>query len=100
MAIEGQDGSWIAGAQCLSTRRLGLTMGYVPRGPLVDWQDENQVQEVMERLLLLARTQGWHFLMIEPDLEDLPINRAVLRKFGYQPSRLSNSATQLHSSGP
>lgn len=89
VTLEGQDGSVTAGAQCLSIRRHGLAMGYVPRGPLVDWRDEGQTLEVKERLLALARAQGWHFLMIEPDLEDLPANRAALRALGFQPSRLS-----------
>ncbi len=87
--LEGPDGALIAGAQCLSIRGFGLAMGYVPRGPLVDWQDQSQVLEIRERLLHLARVQGWHFLMVEPDLEDLPAHRTALRALGFQPSRLS-----------
>ena len=89
VAMERQDGSVIAGAQCLSIRRYGVTMGYIPRGPLVDWGDKSQTLEVKERLLQLARAQGWHFLMIEPDLEDLPANRAILQELGFRPSQLS-----------
>lgn len=89
VTIGSKEGRWTAGAQCLSIRRNGLTMGYVPRGPLVDWQNENEVQEVKTRLAQLARTMGWHFLMIEPDLEDLPANRAILWELGFRPSHLT-----------
>ncbi len=89
VALERQDGSLLAGAQCLSIRRYGLAMGYIPRGPLVAWQDQDQSREVKERILDLARTQGWHFLTIEPDLEDLPVHREALRALGFQPSHLA-----------
>ena len=89
VVLEGPDGNLIAGAQCLSTSRYGLTIGYVPRGPLVDWQDVGLVREFKSRLLETARNLGWHFVMIEPDLEDLPANRELLLNLGLQPSQLS-----------
>lgn len=61
-------------------------MGYVPRGPLVDWDDLDQVTEIRDRLIALARASGMQFVKIEPDLEDLPLNRLVLRQLGFQPS--------------
>ncbi len=64
-------------------------MGYIPRGPLVAWQDVGQVEEFRARLLETAQELGWHFIMIEPDLEDLPANREILRNLGLQPSQLS-----------
>ena len=64
-------------------------MGYIPRGPLVAWEDAGLVQEFKARLLEKAQELGWHFVMIEPDLEDLPANRAILRNLGLQPSQLS-----------
>ncbi len=73
----------IAGAQLLHTRRYGISMGYVPRGPLVDWEDGLQATEVRDRLLALARSKGMQFIRIEPDLEDLPEYRLALQELGF-----------------
>ena len=76
----------IAGAQLLHTRRRGVSLGYVPRGPLVNWDDMDQAAEMRDRMIALARAQGMHFIKIEPDLEDLPVHRLMLRELGFQPS--------------
>ncbi len=79
-------GHIMAGAQLLHTRRRGVSMGYVPRGPLLNWDDRDQAVEMRDRMIALARARGMHFIKIEPELEDLPAQRLVLRELGFQPS--------------
>ena len=89
IAVEDSAHHIIAGAQCLFTRRHGLAMAYVPRGPLVNWDDIDQLIDVRDRLVALARARNAHFLKIEPELEDLPVNRLVLRQLGFRPSAVA-----------
>lgn len=56
-----------AAAQILFRRLpLGLTIGYVPKGPLLDWNDEAAVKTTLSRLRAIAKQQGAIFLKIEP----------------------------------
>ena len=47
-----QDGQLVAGAQILfRPAALGLLkIGYIPHGPLVDWQDEQQVEVLFNQI--------------------------------------------------
>ena len=62
----------IAGASVLFRRLpLGLaTFGYVPKGPLVDWDNAPLVSALFEGLDALCRARRAFALKIEPDLED------------------------------
>ena len=84
--LRGPSHQIIAGVQLLHTRRHGISMGYAPRGPLLNWDDMDLAGELRDRMLALARQLGMHFIKIEPDLEDLPVNRLALRQLGFQPS--------------
>ena len=58
-----------AGAQVLFRQLpLGLTIGYVPKGPLVDWADEAQGRAILAALHAEARRRRAIFLKVEPDL--------------------------------
>lgn len=89
VALTNRAGGIKAGAQCLGTRRAGVSFGYVPHGPLVDWTDRELLQEMTDRLLRTAQVHGWQFILAEPQLEDLPAHRTLLRSLGFVPSRLS-----------
>jgi lipid II:glycine glycyltransferase (peptidoglycan interpeptide bridge formation enzyme) len=85
-------GELVAGAQVL-TRRLPAGLGrlaYVPKGPLVDWADEEQVSALLAALDHTARSQGAIALMVEPDLPDEATHRERLRSFGLRPSPLGS----------
>ncbi len=77
----------VAGAQILYRRlpyRLG-SLAYVPKGPLVDWDDEDMVAHLIAALDWAARAQGAFALSLEPDLPDTPENQARLRAAGFAP---------------
>ncbi len=65
--------------------RLG-TIAYVPRGPVVDWQDPDKVDAVFTTLYQAARRRGAWALWVEPDLFDTPEVRARLHLRGLRPA--------------
>ena len=75
-----------AGALLLFRRAAGLTLGYAPRGPLVDWHDRSQTTVVLDSLEHACRMRGAAVLKIEPDLPDTWANRALLASYGFRPS--------------
>ncbi len=46
----------------------GLSLMYVPRGPLVDWENAGWRQRVMQDLQQFARASGAMFIKIDPEL--------------------------------
>ncbi|MBN1811282.1 MAG: peptidoglycan bridge formation glycyltransferase FemA/FemB family protein [Anaerolineae bacterium] len=82
----------IAGAQVL-IRHLPAGLGclaYVPKGPLVNWEDGAQVTAMMNALDRAARAQGAVALTIEPDLPDEDTHSEWLHALGFSPSPLSS----------
>ncbi len=82
----------IAGAQVLY-RRLPFGLGrlaYVPKGPLVDWEDATQMQALLEVLDRAARARGAIALTIEPDLPDEPLHHERLVALGFRPAPFSS----------
>jgi lipid II:glycine glycyltransferase (peptidoglycan interpeptide bridge formation enzyme) len=61
-------------------------LAYVPKGPLVDWGDEGQVEALLASLDSAARSQGAIALMVEPDLTDEAAHRERMRALGFRPS--------------
>jgi lipid II:glycine glycyltransferase (peptidoglycan interpeptide bridge formation enzyme) len=77
-----------AGAQVLY-RRIPAGLGclaYVPRGPLVAWEDPGQVSALLLRIRQAARDRGAVALMIEPQLPDGPEYRRQMQDLGFQPA--------------
>ena len=72
VALE-HDERLVAGAQVLF-RRLpwGQTLAYIPRGPLVDWEDSEQVGALLKAIGAIAAARRAVALKIEPDLPDEP----------------------------
>ena len=73
---EDENGKTVAAAQVLfrSVKLLkkfgpSLTIGYIPRGPLLDWSDTNTRNRVLRDLETLARKKKLIFLKIDPELE-------------------------------
>jgi peptidoglycan pentaglycine glycine transferase (the first glycine) len=82
----------IAGAQMLR-RHLPVGLGclaYVPKGPLVNWEDEAQVTATMIAIDRAARAQGAIVLTIEPDLSDESTHSEWLHALGFNPSPLGS----------
>ncbi len=85
VALE-EDGRIVAGAQVL-LRRLpwGQTLAYVPKGPLVEWNDDEQVRALLEAIVAVARSRRAVALKIEPDRPDDPQLAARLTSYGFRP---------------
>jgi len=80
-----------AGAQVLYRRLPGGLgkLAYVPRGPLVDWSNETQVQALIARLVGAARAHGAIALTLEPDLPDSAARREQLSRLGLRPAPIT-----------
>ncbi len=86
ITVADDAGSIRAGALLLYRRVAGLTMAYVPRGPLVDWQDAHTTTRLLAAIDHACRLRGAAFLKIEPSLPATPSNHALLATYGFQPS--------------
>ena len=78
----------VAGAQIL-VRRLPLALGsiaYLPKGPLVNWQDAAQVKAVLQLCDDAARAEHAIFLKLEPDLQAGEEPAQLLHALGWQAS--------------
>ncbi len=69
---------------------LPLAVGYVPKGPILDWSDSGLADAMLGRLEAEARRVGAIFVKIDPDVRsDMPMGQAVaalLARRGWQPS--------------
>ncbi len=82
----------VAGAQVLFRRLpragfLPLRVAYVPKGPLVAWNEEAQARRLLEELWRFCLRRGALLLKIEPEaLDDSDLARR-LRALGLRPSQ-------------
>jgi len=79
-------GAIVAGAQVLF-RRLGLTIAYVPKGPLVDLANGEVCSPLFDALHRKSRARRAILLKIEPDLAESPALTAQLAGYGFRPGR-------------
>ncbi len=86
VALSGRPGAPAAGAQVLYRSVAGLRLAYVPRGPLVDWCDEQAVAAALAAVEERSRADGASVLMVEPELTDGLHARRLLAGLGYAPS--------------
>jgi lipid II:glycine glycyltransferase (peptidoglycan interpeptide bridge formation enzyme) len=87
VALESPSQTIVAGAQILY-RRLpyGLgTLAYVPKGPLLDWQDAEQTAQLINAMNQAARARGALALTVEPNLPDAPEHAEQLTRAGFVP---------------
>jgi lipid II:glycine glycyltransferase (peptidoglycan interpeptide bridge formation enzyme) len=63
-----KDGRYVAGAQVLfRSAALGIVkIGYIPHGPLVDWEDEQQVNVLFSQIDQSAYQHGAGIVKMEP----------------------------------
>ena len=81
----------VAGAQILF-RRLPAGVGklaYVPKGPLLDWSNQEEREQMVAALDRVTQEQGALALTIEPNLPDEPTHRERLRALQFQPAPFS-----------
>ncbi|MGC9357606.1 MAG: lipid II:glycine glycyltransferase FemX [Anaerolineae bacterium] len=79
-----------AAAQLLTQQRSSFALGYVPKGPILDWTDLGRVEAALRALETLAREQSLLFLKIDPDVRtDTTSGKRVvdlLKARGWRPS--------------
>ena len=84
-----RNGELVAGAQILYRRLPGPgRLAYIPKGPVTDWNEEEQVAALLLSLDQTARAQGAIVLTIEPDLPDEAPHAERLLTLGFHPSPL------------
>jgi lipid II:glycine glycyltransferase (peptidoglycan interpeptide bridge formation enzyme) len=91
VALTAPSGGIIAGAQLLY-RRLPFGLGklaYVPRGPVLDWQDGATTLSLIDALDQTARSRGALALTIEPELTSTPENSARVTEAGFAPGTVT-----------
>ncbi len=82
-------GSIVAGAQILFRRLPGplpFKFAYIPKGPLLDWADTNQIRTLFAAIHRQTRARGALMLRIEPELPDTPEQRQRLQRWGFVPA--------------
>jgi peptidoglycan pentaglycine glycine transferase (the first glycine) len=57
----------LAGAQMLFRQMAGLSVAYIPKGPVVDWQDRALVTTLLDLIHRTARRRRAIYLKIEPN---------------------------------
>lgn len=58
----------LAGAQILFRSMAGLSIAYIPKGPVVDWEDKTLVNTLMQTVRSVSRRHRAIYLKIEPNL--------------------------------
>lgn len=82
----GGSGAPIGGASILLRRAAGITLAYVPRGPVVDWGNLDAVATVLAAVGDEARRKGASVLLVEPELPDSLDVQRQLGSLGLRPS--------------
>lgn len=91
LAVE-QNGQLVAGAQMLiKPLPLGLaSIAYIPRGPLLHWEDEAVAQVLLPALHIAARRHRAILLKIEPAIRYSPAMQKRLQSYGFRHSDFNN----------
>lgn len=83
-AIDDPSGELIGTFQFLTRRaplRLPFTIGYVPKGPMVDWENSQAADCALDAIQTSARSNRCLFVKIDPNVqEDRPEGAALLQK--------------------
>jgi peptidoglycan pentaglycine glycine transferase (the first glycine) len=87
VVLRDGNGRLVAGAQVLLRRAAGLTLAYVPRGPVVDWDAAAPRDAILAAVADLARSEGAMVLKVEPELFDTSANRTRMQALGFAPSK-------------
>ena len=84
----------LAGAQVLFRHIAGFSVAYIPRGPVVDWDNRPLVETLLQTIAGFSRKRRAIFLKIEPNRAYDPIFEGnLIRNFGF---RLSSETVQPH----
>jgi len=85
--VSDADGKPLAGAQILFREVAGVALAYVPKGPVVDWQDRPVADELVRVIRQATRKHHALYLKIEPnELEDPALAALLAERYGFQVS--------------
>lgn len=80
--------------------QIPLRIGYVPKGPLLDWSDLSAVDETLARLEQVARQRQCILVKVDPDVqEDILTGRMVLHALQRRGWCYSNEQIQFKNTG-
>ncbi len=81
----------VSGAQILFRSVIPriFSLAYIPKGPLVNWNDDTQVNVLLEGLHHLCRSQRSVFLKIEPHAPDDGALRDTISQYGCTTSQFT-----------
>lgn len=87
-----QDGQLVAGAQMLIKPLLSrlASVAYIPRGPLLNWEDEAVAWTLLSALHASAQKHRAILLRIEPAITYSSAMKQRLGSYGFLPSRITN----------
>lgn len=85
----------MAGAQILfRSMPLGLRLAYIPRGPVVDFNDNNTVSQLFDATFRIAKSRGAFALKLEPNV--LATTKLQLETCNLQPASSIQPRTTIH----
>ena len=80
--------------------RLPLRVGYVPKGPVLDWSDELAVERTLAAVEVTARRTASLFVKIDPDVDETSLSgRRVLALLRARGWRYSPEQIQFKNTG-
>lgn len=82
--VSDADGKPLAGAQILYREVAGIALAYVPKGPVVDWQDRPVADELVRAVRQAARKHCALYLKIEPnEPDDRALSEMLAERYGF-----------------
>ena len=80
--LRDEEGKPLAAMQFLDRQLLPLVpirIGYVPKGPVVDWHNTRAVEAALSQVEMLAKLRNCIFVKIDPDVEEWSADGIRLR---------------------
>lgn len=85
----------LAGAQILFRHMAGLSVAYIPKGPLVDWSNKALTEALLNTIRNVTRRRRAIYLKIEPNLtHDTDLEKLLHDQYGF---KLSSETVQPRS---
>ena len=79
-----KDGRLLAAALMVVTRRKVASYAYVPYGPVLDWTDRSLAVDVLRELRAAAKSDGAHYLRLDPHVPSSAEVESILREAGFR----------------
>ena len=80
-------GQPVAGAQVLYREAGGLSIAYIPKGPVVDWREKPVADELVRALRRMTRQRRAIYLKIEPnELAEAGLESELAERYGFTTS--------------